>query len=75
MVEDAAVATPARISTREIRLDAHAIAPQVTWGTNPEDVLPITGVVPDPADVAEDEASARRCSACSTTWASRPARR
>jgi 3-isopropylmalate/(R)-2-methylmalate dehydratase large subunit len=39
----------------ELRLDAHAIAPQVTWGTNPEAVLPITGVVPNPADV-EDEA-------------------
>ena len=25
------------------------IAPLVTWGTSPEDVLPITGVVPDPA--------------------------
>jgi 3-isopropylmalate/(R)-2-methylmalate dehydratase large subunit len=24
------------------------IAPVVTWGTSPEDVLPITGVVPDP---------------------------
>jgi len=34
----------------EVRLDAHAIAPQVTWGTNPEAVLPITGVVPDPAE-------------------------
>jgi len=25
------------------------IAPLVTWGTSPEDVLPITGIVPDPA--------------------------
>jgi 3-isopropylmalate/(R)-2-methylmalate dehydratase large subunit len=38
-----------------VRLAAHEIAPQVTWGTNPEAVLPITGVVPNPADV-EDEA-------------------
>ncbi|MEO3473442.1 3-isopropylmalate dehydratase large subunit [Roseomonas sp. CAU 1739] len=38
-----------------VRLNAHEIAPQVTWGTNPEAVLPITGVVPNPADV-EDEA-------------------
>ena len=29
-------------------LDAAKIAPVVTWGTSPEDVLPITGVVPDP---------------------------
>jgi 3-isopropylmalate/(R)-2-methylmalate dehydratase large subunit len=38
----------------ELRLDAHAIAPQVTWGTNPEAVLPITGIVPNPADVADE---------------------
>ena len=38
---------------REVRLDAHAIAPQVTWGTSPEDVLPITGTVPNPADFAD----------------------
>jgi 3-isopropylmalate/(R)-2-methylmalate dehydratase large subunit len=30
-------------------LDAAGIAPQVTWGTSPEAVVPITGVVPDPA--------------------------
>ncbi|MBR0650776.1 3-isopropylmalate dehydratase large subunit [Roseomonas terrae] len=38
-----------------LRLNAHEIAPQVTWGTNPEAVLPITGVVPNPAEV-DDEA-------------------
>jgi 3-isopropylmalate/(R)-2-methylmalate dehydratase large subunit len=37
----------------EIALDAASIAPQVTWGTSPEDVLPITGVVPDPARIAD----------------------
>ncbi len=37
----------------EVRIEAAKIAPQVTWGTSPEDVLPITGVVPDPADVAD----------------------
>ena len=35
---------------REVVLAANAIAPQVTWGTSPQDVLPITGSVPDPAD-------------------------
>ena len=35
---------------REVRLDAAKIAPVVTWGTSPEDVLPITGSVPSPAD-------------------------
>jgi 3-isopropylmalate/(R)-2-methylmalate dehydratase large subunit len=34
---------------REISLDAADIAPIVSWGTNPEDVLPITASVPDPA--------------------------
>ncbi|TNE59417.1 MAG: 3-isopropylmalate dehydratase large subunit [Alphaproteobacteria bacterium] len=38
---------------REITLKAEEIAPQVTWGTSPENVLPITGVVPNPADVAD----------------------
>jgi 3-isopropylmalate/(R)-2-methylmalate dehydratase large subunit len=33
---------------REVVLKAAEIVPQVTWGTSPEDVLPITGVVPDP---------------------------
>jgi 3-isopropylmalate/(R)-2-methylmalate dehydratase large subunit len=31
-----------------VRLDGSAIAPSLTWGTSPEDVVPITGVVPDP---------------------------
>ncbi len=30
-------------------IDAAHIAPQVTWGTNPESVIPISGTVPDPA--------------------------
>ena len=31
-----------------LTLRGEDIAPVVTWGTSPEDVLPITGVVPDP---------------------------
>ena len=34
---------------REVSLDAAAIAPVVTWGTSPEDALPIDASVPDPA--------------------------
>ncbi len=34
---------------REVTLDAAAIAPIVTWGTSPEDALPIDASVPDPA--------------------------
>ena len=33
---------------KSLRLDATDIAPNVTWGTSPEDVVPITGAVPDP---------------------------
>ncbi len=35
-----------------VTIDASEIAPVVTWGTSPEDVLPITGEVPDPASFA-----------------------
>ena len=38
----------------EVRIDAAHIAPQVTWGTSPEDVVPITGAVPDPNDAATE---------------------
>ncbi|MBV7255512.1 3-isopropylmalate dehydratase large subunit [Pacificimonas sp. WHA3] len=38
---------------REVVLDAADIAPQVTWGTSPEDVLPVTGSIPDPASFAD----------------------
>ena len=37
-----------------VEIDAASIVPQVTWGTSPQDVLPITGVVPNPADVADE---------------------
>jgi 3-isopropylmalate/(R)-2-methylmalate dehydratase large subunit len=37
----------------EVTLRAADIAPQVTWGTSPQDVLPITGSVPDPAAIAD----------------------
>ncbi|MCX7311136.1 MAG: 3-isopropylmalate dehydratase large subunit [Alphaproteobacteria bacterium] len=34
---------------QEVTLDANSIAPIVTWGTSPEDALPIDASVPDPA--------------------------
>ena len=37
----------------EITLDAAEIAPMVTWGTSPEQGLPITAVIPDPANIAD----------------------
>ena len=45
-----------------VTLDAAEIRPQVTWGTNPGQVLPIDGAVPDPssyADAGEREAAER----------------
>jgi 3-isopropylmalate/(R)-2-methylmalate dehydratase large subunit len=36
---------------KEAHIDAADIAPHVTWGTSPQDVAPITGHVPDPAEV------------------------
>ncbi|BBU61816.1 3-isopropylmalate dehydratase large subunit 2 [Methylosinus sp. C49] len=37
---------------RVIVLDAAALPPTLTWGTSPEDVMPITGLVPTPDSVA-----------------------
>jgi 3-isopropylmalate/(R)-2-methylmalate dehydratase large subunit len=38
----------------EIRLDAAKLPPIVTWGTSPEDVVSITGMVPDPDKIADE---------------------
>jgi 3-isopropylmalate/(R)-2-methylmalate dehydratase large subunit len=37
----------------EVTLDARDIVPMVTWGTSPEQALPITASVPDPTKIAE----------------------
>ena len=37
----------------EIRMNAADIVPHVTWGTSPEDVLPISANVPDPNDFTD----------------------
>lgn len=34
----------------DVTVDGNAIAPMITWGTSPENVVSVTGVVPDPAD-------------------------
>ena len=53
---DKAVADWSRLTTdddaeyqHEVSLDGARIAPTVTWGTSPEDALPIDASVPDPA--------------------------
>jgi 3-isopropylmalate/(R)-2-methylmalate dehydratase large subunit len=59
---DAAVADWRTLATdagarfdREVALDARDVAPMVTWGNSPEDALPITARVPDPADEPDPE--------------------
>jgi 3-isopropylmalate/(R)-2-methylmalate dehydratase large subunit len=42
---------------RSVRIHASEVAPSVTWGTSPEDVVPVTGSIPDPDSFAD---SARR---------------
>jgi 3-isopropylmalate/(R)-2-methylmalate dehydratase large subunit len=39
---------------RVVVLDAADILPQVTWGTSPEMVAPVDGVIPDPADEPDE---------------------
>jgi 3-isopropylmalate/(R)-2-methylmalate dehydratase large subunit len=39
---------------REEILNADEIIPQVTWGTSPQDVLPITGFVPNPDNIKDE---------------------
>ncbi|MFM2411158.1 MAG: hypothetical protein RL481_1986 [Pseudomonadota bacterium] len=51
---------PGAAYDKVVTIDAADIAPSVTWGTSPEDVLPITGSVPDPmsfADPSKQEAA------------------
>jgi 3-isopropylmalate/(R)-2-methylmalate dehydratase large subunit len=57
---DAAVAYWRTLHTDEgaefdktVRIDASEVEPTVTWGTSPEDTVPIGGVVPDPASFAD----------------------
>jgi len=41
---------PGAAYDKTVVLDAAEIVPLVTWGTSPEDVVPVTGTVPDPDD-------------------------
>ena len=50
---------PGAVYDTVVKLDAGTIAPMVTWGTNPGAVLPVSGVVPDPADVVDVDARAQ----------------
>ena len=53
---------PDAVFDREVEIDVGELHPQVTWGTNPGMVVPIDGVVPDPAAIgdADERAAAER---------------
>jgi 3-isopropylmalate/(R)-2-methylmalate dehydratase large subunit len=40
---------------KEVVFDCRDLAPQITWGTSPEDVIAIDGVVPEPGQVFEGQ--------------------
>ncbi|MEM1195693.1 MAG: 3-isopropylmalate dehydratase large subunit [Pseudomonadota bacterium] len=42
------------VFAKSVTINAAEIAPTVTWGTSPEDVVPITGAVPSPDSFADD---------------------
>jgi 3-isopropylmalate/(R)-2-methylmalate dehydratase large subunit len=44
---------PGAAYDKSVIINAADIAPSVTWGTSPEDVLPITGIIPDPMSFAD----------------------
>jgi len=49
------VSDPDATYDSEFTIDVAELAPQVTWGTNPEMVVPVTGRVPDPAGFADPD--------------------
>jgi len=51
---------PDAVFDREMVLDVTGLAPVVTWGTSPEDVLPIDAVLPDPEGESDPARRARR---------------
>ena len=59
---------------REVTVDVSALAPQVTWGTNPQMVAPIGGAVPDPSAFDDPDERAAPSSGRSPTWRSTRAR-
>jgi len=40
---------------QEVEINAEDISPMVTWGTSPQDVVSITGVVPDPNNEQDED--------------------
>ena len=46
---------PDAVFDREVAIDVGKIAPQITWGTSPEHVVGVDGLIPDPKTVADAE--------------------
>ena len=49
---------PTATFDREVSLDVTGLAPQITWGTSPEDVIGVDGNIPSPSHVSKSEALA-----------------
>jgi 3-isopropylmalate/(R)-2-methylmalate dehydratase large subunit len=49
---------PDAVFDREVTLDADALTPFVTWGTNPSQAAPLGSFVPDPAQMSDPDAGA-----------------
>jgi len=45
---------------RDVHFDASEISPTVTWGTSPEQALPVTATLPDPTRLSDDKSDATR---------------
>jgi 3-isopropylmalate/(R)-2-methylmalate dehydratase large subunit len=43
---------------REVSLDVSSLAPQITWGTSPEDVIGVDGSIPQPGHASKTDALA-----------------
>jgi len=43
---------------REVEIKGEEISPMVTWGTSPQDVVPVTGSVPDPKKEKDEDRKA-----------------
>lgn len=50
---------PDAVFDREVDIDASTLSPYVSWGTTPEQSLPVTGYVPDPSQVEDPDRRAR----------------
>ena len=44
---------PGATFDKEVHIDAATITPHVSWGTNPAQVVPLTGTIPSPSDIAD----------------------